>query len=197
VESTQDDQQNVESYDFVVNALGSDRMRIDAQLGIQAERAWAFRLKYFLRVTTATKSHLNSATVVLGPFGDIVNYGNGALYLSWYPAGMTEWSNALCPPERPLMLEGAAAAAMTQNIVRGLAGVVPEIENIEIRDTSVNGGWIFSFGQTDIDDPESELHERHDVGVRRYGRYLTIDPGKLTLVPMFAERAVDVLRKAD
>ena len=195
VESTDHDQTTIERYDFVVNTLGSDRLRIDAQMGIQAKRAWAFRLKYFLRVNSVTKSNVNSATMVLGPFGDIVNYGNGSLYLSWYPAGMTEWSSALFPPDRPLRLEGDPATAMVQDILRGLAGVVPEIGNIELRNTHVNGGWIFSFGQTDIDDPTSEFHERFDVGVRSYGRYLTIDTGKLTLAPMFAERAVDMLKE--
>jgi hypothetical protein len=57
----------------------------------------------------------------------------------------------------------------------------------------VKGGWIYAAGKTDIGDPDSELHRRTGPGITRNGRYLPVDTGKLTLAPLFAERAVEML----
>jgi hypothetical protein len=197
VEYLQGNQQGIQHYDYVINTLGSNRLRIDAQIGVHAPRPWAYRLKYFLRANSSNNLVLKSTTIVLGPFGDIVNYRNGIFYLSWYPSGMTEWSNSISPPDRPLSLEGIDQKAMVKNILLGLSSVVPEISSAGIKDIIVNGGWIYSLGETDIDDPGSGFHERFDVGVERSGRYLTIDTGKLTLAPMFAERAANMLEDLD
>ena len=56
----------------------------------------------------------------------------------------------------------------------------------------MRGGGIFAWGNKDIDDPRSELHQRFDVGVRA-GRYLTVDTGKLALAPLFATHAVNLM----
>jgi len=55
----------------------------------------------------------------------------------------------------------------------------------------VRGGVIVAWGSTDIDDQASELHRRHDIGVHSYGRYHSIDPGKLTMAPYFAKVCAD------
>ena len=52
---------------------------------------------------------------------------------------------------------------------------------------------IFAWGATDIDDPQSELHHRHDIGIHTTGNYHSIDPGKFTMVPMFAMEVADRL----
>ena len=57
----------------------------------------------------------------------------------------------------------------------------------------VTGGVIFAWGETDITNPLSELHSRHDVGPHSYGRYHSIDTGKLTLAPLFARQMADAL----
>ena len=76
-------------YDHVVNTLWDGRLAIDATLGIHPDRPWLFRAKHLLRFPPA-KGYppLPSVTIVLGAFGDVVQYANGALVLSWYPAGM-------------------------------------------------------------------------------------------------------------
>ena len=58
-------------------------------------------------------------------------------------------------------------------------------------DASVIGGNIFAWGSTDTDDPASELHQRHDLGVVSVGNYHSVDPGKLTMAPYFAEVCAD------
>ena len=74
------------------------------------------------------------------------------------------------------------------------SGPVLELRGIssgQLSDAVVKGGVIVAWGQTDIDDPSSELHRRFEIGVTTVGRYHSVDPGKLTMAPYFAERCVE------
>jgi glycine/D-amino acid oxidase-like deaminating enzyme len=191
VASTCDGDEDTEGYDYVANALWSGRLAVDAQLGLCPERPWLYRYRYFLRARTTTD--VPSATIVLGPYGGIVNFGGGSVCLSWYPAGTATWSTAVLPPRMTPVLNEAAAAIVRDGTLAGLATVVPGIDTLPLRDVQVKGGWIFARGETDIDDPSSGLHRRSAIGVHRRGRYLTIDTGKLTVAPLFAARAAEML----
>ena len=46
---------------------------------------------------------------------------------------------------------------MQQRIVEGLASVVPGIAELELQQVEIKGGWIFAAGNSDIDNPGSEL----------------------------------------
>ena len=48
-------------------------------------------------------------------------------------------------------------------------------------------------GHSDIDDPASELHCRYDVGVKSFGRYHSVDTGKLTLAPRLSVQAANAV----
>ena len=189
-----------DGYDHVVNALWDGRLAIDATAGVRHERPWLFRIKHYLRVApSAAAPVLPSATVVLGPFGDIVGYADGSLYLSWYPAGMVQTSGQLQPPGWPHSLDRETAGRLRRSIVSGLSGIVPMLADLDEgrRDAcAVEGGVIFAWGETGIDDPASELHARSDVGPRSHGRYHSIDTGKLTLAPLFAKMTADRIRAA-
>jgi hypothetical protein len=67
--------------------------------------------------------------------------------------------------------------------VHSLRGLKTE----ELEDITVKGGVIVAWGQTDIYDPASELHRRFEIGVTSTGRYHSVDPGKLTMAPYFAD----------
>lgn len=184
------------SYDHVVNALWDGRLAIDEQLGLRPERRWLFRYKEFLRCQPSKPVSVPSATIVLGAFGDIVNYGNGELYLSWYPAGLRNSNSDLAPPDKSEVTKDRDAAATKRAMVRALATFAPDLEDLNDRDietSSLGGGWIFGWGKTDIDDPNSGLHERYEVGVSSGGGYHTIDTGKYTTAPLFAMRAADAI----
>ena len=56
-------------------------------------------------------------------------------------------------------------------------------------------GVIFAWGQTDIDDAESGLHRRCEIGPRSRGRYTSVDTGKLTMAPLFASQVAENVRK--
>jgi hypothetical protein len=65
------------------------------------------------------------------------------------------------------------------------------LKGASLPDALVKGGVIVAWGETDIYDPLSELHRRYEIGVTSEGRYHSIDPGKLTMAPYFAERCAD------
>lgn len=71
-----------------------------------------------------------------------------------------------------------------------MAQFVPSLRSLdprELKDVTVKGGVIVAWGKTDIYDPASELHRRFEIGVTSTGRFHSIDPGKLTMAPYFAD----------
>jgi glycine/D-amino acid oxidase-like deaminating enzyme len=181
-----------ERYDHVVNALWDGRLAVDETAGLTAERPWLYRVKYFLRLRPG--SSLPSTTIVLGPFGDVVTYDDGSMFLSWYPAGRLGTSAELRPPDWPVELEGVLAKEVSAGILDGLAEIVPGVSALSAAQAEggrVLGGVIYAHGHTDIDDPASVLHERHEIGPVSLGRYHTVDTGKLTMAPRFARLTVE------
>jgi glycine/D-amino acid oxidase-like deaminating enzyme len=182
-------------YDHVVNAAWDGRLTLDATAGVVPDRPWLWRVKYYLRLrTTAATAGVASTSIVLGPYGDVVDHGDGHLYLSWYPAGMEAVSDQPAPPDWPSTLDGAHAGALREGIVAGLAEVMPAVRALPpdaIAAGDVQGGAIFAWGATDIDDPASGLHDRFEIGPRSLDRYHTIDTGKLTTAPLFAVQAAE------
>lgn len=186
--------------DLVVNCLWAGRLVIDAQMGLTPTRKWAFRLKHrILGELPARLEALPSLTMVLGPFGDIVVRPGRETYLSWYPACLRGWSADLAPPaswkeacegdETDLTPERLAIA---RESLEGFESIVPGIIGTRVR--QVAGGVIFSWGESDIDDPGSELHRRYDIGLHEHDGYYSIDTGKFTTAPLFAQHLADRLR---
>jgi hypothetical protein len=182
----------------VVNCLWEGRLAIDRQLDLVPTRPWVYRLKYrLLGQLPPSLADLPSLTLVLGKFGDIVNYGDGRAYLSWYPACLRGWTGDLQVPDAwDQACHGVSTAAEETDIIRqsldAFDTIVPGIGDTRI--DSVAAGVIFSWGQTDIDDPSSELHRRDEIGPVAHEGYVTVNTGKLTTAPLFATRVVDLLR---
>lgn len=188
-----------EGYDHVINALWDGRLAVDATLGIKPARPWLFRLKYNVHVASApVHPGVPSVSVVLGAFGDVVRYGNGEMYLSWYPAGLRAMSSDLAP-DWPLVLDAPTAQQVREQTFAALTNIVPALADLApycLLGSEVRGGVIFAWGQTDISDPGSDLHARFDIGPRSYGRYHSIDTGKLTTAPLFAKMMADRILSA-
>lgn len=184
-----------EEYDHVVNAAWTGRLAVDATMGLQPDRPWLFRWKDYLRVPGRGAAP-PCTTIVLGPFGDIVAYPDGEYYLSWYPAGLRATTQDVAPEWPPR----EDAGALGRRLVDGLAALVPAVAAIDPDAGQLEGGAIFAWGTTDIDDPGSGLHQRHAVGPHTYGTYHSIDTGKLTVAPLFArtvaERVLEMGRVA-
>jgi hypothetical protein len=177
----------------VVNCLWDDRMRLDAQLGFAPRRRWVHRLKYrLLGRLPAALADLSSFTFVLGPFGDIVTWPSGRVYLSWYPACVRGWCSELTAPGAwQDACNGQADPRTARDVVtdalRELARVVPGLDAAAI--DTVDAGIITAWGDTDIDDPKSEFHQRHEVGPWARDGWISVDTGKLTTAPLFAQQA--------
>jgi glycine/D-amino acid oxidase-like deaminating enzyme len=176
-----------QGYSHVVNALWSDRLRIDATIGIRPIRPWLFRRKLAVHLQHASAEQVPSTTMVLGPFGDVVSFDKERMYLSWYPACRVASTDALAPSWRDRIDEEQGRAVLDQT-VEGLATVIPSLSRLSLNGgtAKVEGGTIFGWGSTDITDLGSELHQRFDIGVHSYGNYHSVDTGKYCMAPYFA-----------
>ena len=179
----------------VVNATWERRAAFDRALGIPPPRDVLHRLKY--RVIARLPSDLTSApsvTMVLGRFGDVVIRGDGSAYLSWYPIGLRGWSH---DPEPPATWDAACGGVAPPELGREIAkGIVAEIAawfpGIERSEPlQVDAGAIVALGRTDVDDADSTLHRRSQIGITSRGGYHSVDPGKLTTAPLFALETAD------
>jgi len=187
-------------YVHIVNCSWAGRPALDATIGILPQAEWSFRMKYFLRVSLVDAPvAVPSTTIVLGSFGDVVNFGNDALYLSWYPVGRRGWSTDLAPPNWPAELATEESLDVANGLIAGLGDVLPSLGALAVTHAArsvVRGGVIFALGDSDLADPASRLHQRHDVGPRSVGTYHSIDTGKLTLAPLFATAVADRIEGA-
>ena len=161
------------------------------------KRQWVHRLKYrvFVRLPPSLAT-LPPMTFVLGPFGDVVTFPDGLTYLSYYPISIQGWSFDFEPPrdwEAPCdgKPNPTFARELAERVVHRLDEAVPGLR--ESRIAYVDAGAIFTWGKTDIDDPYSELHDRYDVGVEEADGYYSIDTGKYTMAPLFADQLARML----
>jgi hypothetical protein len=128
--------------------------------------------------------------VVLGAFGDVVQYADGDIFFSWYPFGRREMVAGLRPPPRwsdgPDEQDAADVRARSFAVLRALVPALGQVGPESLAAAIVYPGIIYARGTTDIHDPGSGLHERHAIGVRSSGTYHSLDTGKYTTAPYFA-----------
>jgi hypothetical protein len=99
-------------------------------------------------------------------------------------------SHDVAPPEWPTYPPEPLRSHLLEGTLDAMAQFVPSLRALdlsELEDVTVKGGVIVAWGQTDIYDPASELHRRFEIGVTSTGRFHSIDPGKLTMAPYFAD----------
>jgi glycine/D-amino acid oxidase-like deaminating enzyme len=180
-----------ENFDHVVNALWDGRFAINETRGLRPDRPWLHRLKYGVSFRLPRSSNLPpSATFVSGPFGEVVSYADGLTYLTWYPVCLQGISTDVAPPEWPTYPAEPLRSDLLQGTLEAMAQFVPCLRALdpgELEDVTVKGGVIVAWGETDIYDPGSELHRRFEIGVTSAGRFHSVDPGKLTMAPYFAD----------
>jgi glycine/D-amino acid oxidase-like deaminating enzyme len=180
-----------ERFDHVVNALWDGRFAINETRGLRPDRPWLHRLKYGVSFRLPRGTNLPpSATFVSGPFGEVVSYADGLTYLTWYPVCLQGISADVTPPEWPTYPTEPLRSGLLQDTLTAMAQFVPCLRALnpgELEDVTVKGGVIVAWGETDIYDPASELHRRFEIGVTSTGRFHSVDPGKLTMAPYFAE----------
>jgi FAD dependent oxidoreductase len=188
---TNSDGADNDTFISVVNALWDGRLAIDATRDVHPGRKWIHRFKHGIRFRLTDTANLPSVTIVLGPFGDLVAYGDGSYYISWYPACMTAHSEALAPPAWQVVPADPCISRIATKSFAAMGAIVPQLHSVRPQNITVRAGVIVAWGSTDIDDRASELHRRYDIGVHSYGDYHSIDPGKLTMAPHFARVCAD------
>lgn len=181
------------SYDQVVNCLWQDRLRIDRDRGIPLPRSWMHRYKFSNRIHVDVPDAVPSLTIVLGPFGDIVNYGARGLYLSWYPTGVAGMSSEVSPPDWEGLISDEQRLDAFRESFEAWCVRCPVLRQIEFDESrlELGGGVIYALGSTDVDDYDSKLHDRYEVGLQSYGNYHSADTGKYTLAPLMAIHVAD------
>jgi glycine/D-amino acid oxidase-like deaminating enzyme len=178
-------------FDHIVNALWDGRLGLNEALGFRPSRPWLHRLKYGVSFRLPPDVRPPpSATFVLGPFGEVVTYGDRLIYLTWYPECLQAISTDVTPPDWATYPPEPLRSRILMGTFRALSTIVPSLRDLNadsLPEASVKGGAIVAWGKTDIYDPASELHRRYEIGVTSNGRLHSVDPGKLTMVPYFAE----------
>lgn len=176
--------------DCAINCSWADLLRLDRQVGIPLPVDWSYRYKLGSRISRATlPDDLDSVTVVLGPFGDIVNYGTtGGVFLSWYPAGLLQFTDEVDLPDwngPGFKTERIGAYELSRTVWEGMSRKL-EALNIGQATVDAKGGVILATGRLDVGDPASPLHSRVDIGISQKGSYFSLNPGKYTLAPLMA-----------
>ena len=183
-----------ETYDQVANTLWHGRLAIDATLGLAPERGWIYRYKLGGRINIPMRPEtVPSVTCVLGPFGDIVNFGRRGLYLSWYPVGMIGMSRDLRPPEWDVSLSSANRQSVLRRSYEEWLKRCPLLRSLEYSEgiTDPAGGVIFAWGATDIHDEDSGLHARHEIGIQSVRNYHSVNTGKYTMTPYLGYKTAE------
>ena len=132
--------------------------------------------------------------MVLGRYGDIVIRPDGTAYLSWYPAGLRGWTHDLEPPESWNAacrgeVQPSQAREIASEIRAGIADWYPAIAGFEAM--QVDAGAIVAWAEATWTTPGAGCTIGRRIGVTSYGRYHSVDPGKLTTAPLFAIEAAD------
>ena len=179
----------------VVNALWDQRIAFDRMIGMDRPDGWVHRLKYRVIARLPDKLHgAPSVTMALGPYGDVVVRPNGTAYLSWYPLCLRGWTHDLRPSaawDAPCrgQVEEAQSRSLAREILDAIDVWYPGIGASQ--PIVVDAGAIVAYGTTDVGDSSSALHDRTQIGVTSAGSYHSVDPGKLTTAPLFAQEAAD------
>ena len=117
-----------DAFDHVVNALWDGRLAIDATMGLKPGRPWLHRLKYGVsfKIPAGVKCP-PSATVVLGPFGEVVSYPDRRTYLTWYPECLHGISSEVSPPDWDTYAPEPLSSRILQGTLAGVSSIIPSL----------------------------------------------------------------------
>jgi hypothetical protein len=181
----------------VVNCSWESRLWLDETIGLRPTRPWLLRYKLALHAAEVSNAgSVPSATLVLGPYGDVVNLGGGRLYMSWYPVTRLSSSGSIRADDPEEGLTDAERERIAGAAFNALVRHVPSLGDVRLnpKRIAVRGGFIVAWGATDVSDPASGLHKRHEVGVHSQKSYHSVDTGKYSYAPL---QAAEVARRIE
>ncbi|MEX1219074.1 MAG: FAD-binding oxidoreductase [Solirubrobacterales bacterium] len=164
----------------VLNCSWENRLELDRQALGKVPSA-SYRIKHQVLARGEAEVDLAPLTLVQGPYGDIVPWPNGDVYVSWYPVARTfigSSPSAGTEPDRDV----------AEATLEGLAAIVPGLQGLEVVD--YGAAWIIGEGEADIDETSSGLHARRATEINRQGGWWSLNGGKLTTAPLTSELCV-------
>lgn len=167
----------------VVNCSWESRLGLDRQALGKAPEA-CYRVKHQVIVRGPGASSFRPLTLVQGPFGDLVPWPGGDVYVSWYPVSRTHFGDA---PAADLTPDHAVASATLDEMTR----LVPGLGGSSVVD--YGPCHIVAEGTRDIEDPSSGLHHRSGGGVSGSAGWWTPVSSKLTTAPLASERCAALI----
>jgi hypothetical protein len=181
-------------FDAVVNALWEGRRAIDATVGLEGPDIWTNRYRVSVFAKTKRPVNLNSAVISVGPFGDVKNYDDRNLYLSWYDTGLLITSQSLLPP-CILEPDEKEELLIVKTKLRNLGAIIPSVGNLleEFESFQLHGGWVYAAGEGELSEPKSELHKRDRIGLFSKEGYFSIDTGKYSIAPWLAQKVANAV----
>jgi FAD dependent oxidoreductase len=185
-------------FNSIINATWEDRLRLDANNIPSTTKSFLHRFKVAIHHKGRTRIPLPSVTIVVGPYGDVVSFGDRS-YLSWYPCCRIGMSSDTSPPDYRKTLTEEMKKSILNNTLSSLSQLIPGVKenynDLNKRDlVDIEGGYIFAWGKDDVDVMSSELHERHNVGIFSKNNYFSVDTGKYCLAPMLAKQLCETIR---
>ncbi len=170
--------------DVVINCSWADRIRLDRTADIPGiNGALSYRVKH--RVIVRPRhgiQNLLPVTMVQGPFGDVVPFKDGSVYLSWYPECRTYFNQH--PPSQEFSSQ-FVLDNVSHRTINAMSNMFPQLKNATA--ISCSPCMIVAQGMQDVDDPDSGLHRRTSTGPHGGNGWWSVDTGKLTLAPLHGE----------
>ena len=164
----------------VLNCSWENRLELDRQALGKAPSA-CYRIKHQVLARGETEVDLAPLTLVQGPYGDLVSWPNGDVYVSWYPVARTFMGSSPSVGTEP-------DRDVAEATLEGLAAIVPALQGLEVVDHGA--AWIVGEGEADIDETSSGLHARRAAEIDRQGGWWSLNGGKLTTAPLASELCV-------
>lgn len=165
--------------------------RQGADIEGRARETRNIRVKAAVRLLT--DSPVPTATLVAGPYGDLVQHRDYA-YVSWYPEARLHHEFATGPSPSA---ERALSTVESQSVVDAQVTALRRFGwlqgNVEV--LGGVGGFILGAGAHDIVHPDSLLHDRDASGLERFGTVLLPRSFKFSSAPAAARRAADAASK--
>jgi len=170
-------------YDVVVNCAWEDAARLDRLAGVEAATP-NLRLRTFLH--GRVRGPAAALTIVHGPYGDVVIRPGGTFYASWYPTGLLGFAVCDAPPDewQSALDDPAVRRRHIESTLDNLRPLVPQLDSAF--DVEVRARIVVAEGATDIADPASALHRRHEEDVVSSRGWISPRARKLTTIPSVA-----------
>ena len=99
----------------------------------------------------------------------------------------------LCPPDWEAQLTPDRRLDVFRRSYAEWLTRCPSLTSLAFGDADVDagGGIIVAWGETDVDDQQSKLHDRYEVGIHSFKNYHSVNTGKYTLSPLMGMRTAE------